>query len=64
MCLGHIVKPLVSELQATVGRFLVAVFLALAPSSVPAWRLSVASPPALILAVGEPVPWIFGEGDR
>jgi hypothetical protein len=58
------VNLLVSELKNAAGRLLLAVYLTLAPSSVPAWRLSVAAPPALVLTVGEPVQWIFREGNR
>lgn len=47
-----------------VGSALVAAFYAVAPSTVPEWRLNPAVPPALVLAVGDPVSWLparFGE---
>lgn len=41
-------------------RLALAAYLALAPSSVPPWRLAPASPPALVLPVGDPVPSLAG----
>jgi hypothetical protein len=37
---------------------MLAVYFALAPSSVPLWRRAVTVPPAAMLVVGEPVPRI------
>ena len=57
-------NPLVSELRVLAGRFMLAAFMALAPSSVPEWRMSVAPPPGWVLPVGDPVPWIFRGGTQ
>lgn len=37
---------------------MLALYFALAPSTVPLWRFSVAAPPAATLVVGNPVPRI------
>jgi len=58
------VNPLVSESRALAGRLMLAAFLAIAPSSIPEWRTSAASPPALVLPVGDPIRCIFSGGER
>ncbi|HKZ28653.1 MAG TPA: hypothetical protein VJ482_03315 [Acidimicrobiia bacterium] len=57
-------SPVVSEFRSLAGRLMLAAFLALAPSSVPEWRMSASPPPALVLLVGDPVRWIFSGGNR
>jgi hypothetical protein len=37
---------------------MIALYFALAPSTVPLWRTAVTAPPAAMLVVGEPVPRI------
>lgn len=38
------------------GNALLAAFYAIAPSTVPHWRLDPGLPPAVVLPIGEPVP--------
>lgn len=48
------------ELRRRLGLVTVAVAVSIAPSTVPEWRLSPMVPPAVVLAVGDPVP-LLGE---
>jgi hypothetical protein len=45
-----------SSLRAQLSGALLAVFFALAPTTVPEWRLAPTRPPAAVLPVGEPTP--------
>ncbi len=47
-----------SELRQRLIEAMLAVYFALAPSTIPSWRMAVAPPPAAMLVVGEPVPRI------
>lgn len=47
-----------SDLKRRVAEAMLAVYFALAPSTVPPWRRGVSPPPAAVLLVGDPVPRI------
>ncbi len=47
-----------SELKQRLAEAMMALYFALAPSTVPLWRRAVGPPPAAMLVVGEPVPRI------
>jgi len=51
-----------SDLQRVAVRAAMAGWFAIAPSTVPSWRLSPAAPPGLVLPVGEPVRWFTSGG--
>lgn len=52
-----------SEARRLASRLGLAIYLSLAPSSVPPWRLTT-EPPRLVLAVGEPTPGLAPRVDR
>lgn len=47
-----------SDLKQRVAEAMLALYFAVAPSTMPAWRQAAAAPPAAMLVVGEPVPRI------
>ena len=52
--------PVSEGIRRRIGQAMLAVYFALAPSSVPAWRLDPVQRIAAVLAVGEPTPSLWG----
>ena len=46
------------EMKQRLAEAMIALYFALAPSTVPQWRWAITAPPAAMLVVGEPVPRI------
>ncbi len=49
-------RPVSRQLRVRMSGVFMAVFFALAPSTVPLWRLDPRPPPAAVLPIGEPTP--------
>lgn len=47
-----------SDIRTRLAEAMLAVYFALAPSTIPLWRTAATPPPAAVLMVGEPTPRI------